>query len=274
MAQIPKILILGGSGFIGQGIYHELSPFYEVHATYYRTNAAWEKKQNFHQWNVETEPLSILLENLRPTIIISALRGDFQAQISAHFEAIVYIMKHSCRLIFLSSANVFDAFTNFPSYEYDKTLSTSIYGRFKIKIENALLRLPNEKYLIARLPMVFGVNSHRIEELKTFYKVDDPIEIFPNVIINATTLNSVTRQLHYLLNQKANGVWHLGSTDLIHHGDLILAICEKLNLDRPRITQVYESNDDRYLAILPETNLLPEYLNITTEEVIEDSVIL
>src|SRR5699024_12754308 len=89
---------------------------------------------------------------LKPDLIISALRADFDAQISAHFEAIDYVLTHDAQLVFLSSANVFDAFTNFPSYEYDKTFSYSIYGRFKIEIESALLRLPNETSAVLRLP--------------------------------------------------------------------------------------------------------------------------
>lgn len=270
---IKKILILGGSGFIGKGLYKELAPFYDVHATYCHGNSKYETKRNFHQWDATTEPLGILLDSLHPDLIISAMRGDFEAQVIAHFEIIGHLMKNNCRLIFLSSANVFDGFTNFPSYEYDKTLSFSIYGRFKIKIENALLRLPNRKYLIARLPMVFGPLSPRVKELKTFYKVDDSIEVFPNVVINATTLSRLTQQLHYLINHEAQGVFHLGSVDLVHHEDLMLDICKTLKLENPRITQVYESNDDRFLAVLPKENPLPKHLEITIQEVIDDAII-
>lgn len=266
-------MILGGSGFIGYGLYKELVPFYNVHATYLTSHSKFDSNKKFHQWDAAAEPLDLLLKRLKPDIIISALRGDFKAQVSAHFDAIHHIIRNNCQLVFLSSANVFDAFTNFPSYEYDKTFSTSIYGKFKIEIENALLRLPNEKYLIARLPMVFGALSPRIKELKTFYKVNDPIEVFPNVVINATVLSKVTQQIHYLINQKATGVFHLGSKDLTHHSDLILDICKTLNFENPRIKQVYESNNDRFLAPLPKENMLPEHLQITIKQVIKSVII-
>lgn len=266
-------MILGGSGFIGQGLYKELHSFYNVHCTYHQAHPEFDRNRQFHQWDMEREPLSYLLENLRPHIIISALRGDFNAQISVHHEIIAYLRKNDCKLVFLSSANVFDAFTNFPSYEYDKTLSMSIYGKFKIQIENALLRLPDEKYNICRLPMVFGAGSPRIDELKTQYQHQESIEVFPGVVINVTIRSKLSRQIHFILNHNLTGVFHLGSTDLIHHNDLILEICEKLSFVNPRITQVFESNDDRFLAILPKDNLLPEYLQVTTRETIEDSVI-
>ncbi len=53
-------------------------------------------------------------------------------------------LREKLKFIFLSSANVFDAYSKYPSYEHDKTLSHSIYGHFKIKIENMLLRLPKK----------------------------------------------------------------------------------------------------------------------------------
>ena len=164
---MERILILGASGFIGNALYKELCSFFDTHGTYHTSNAAFEENHQFHQYDIETENIEILLQNVKPTVIISAVRGSFDAQIIAHFEIINYILTHNCKLLFISSANVFDAFTNFPSYEYDKTLSQSIYGRFKIKIENALLRLPNHKYNILRLPMVFGHNSPRLKQIKT-----------------------------------------------------------------------------------------------------------
>ena len=76
-----------------------------------------------------------------------------------------HVQKHDCRIIFISSANVFDSFRHYPSYEYDKTLSKSLYGHFKIKIEHQLQKLPKRQCAILRLPMVFGLKSQRIHEI-------------------------------------------------------------------------------------------------------------
>ncbi len=48
--------------------------------------------------------------------------------------------------MFISSLNVFDFFTNYPSYENDKTFSNSIYGKVKINIENKILRMKLNLY--------------------------------------------------------------------------------------------------------------------------------
>ena len=269
---MKKILILGASGFIGNALYKELCPYFDTHGTYCTDDPAFAKNRKFHQFDLEREPVGILLENLRPTIIISAVRGNFDAQVAMHMEIISYILKNKCKLIFLSSSNVFDAFTNYPSYEYDKTLSESVYGRFKIKIENALLRLPNHKYVIARLPMIFGAGSPRISEIKRQLKEGEAIEVFSNVVINATTEAKVTQQLHYIINRGRLGIFHLGSDDLVHHNDLIVDICEVLGVKDPLLKNVYDSNFDRFLAVLPKDNLLPKNLQISVQEVVKGSL--
>ncbi|MFZ0491528.1 MAG: sugar nucleotide-binding protein [Salegentibacter sp.] len=268
---MEKILILGASGFIGNALYKELCSYFDTHGTYNTASSSFSENHQFHQFDLETENVEILLQNLKPTIIVSALRGNFNAQIATHFSIINYLLNHDCKLIFISSANVFDAFTNYPSYEYDKTLSQSIYGRFKIKIENALLRLPNEKYNIIRLPMVFGNGSPRIKELRQMIDLGEAVEVFPNVVINVTDIQKITQQIHYIINRKKHGVFHLGSNDLIHQRDFIQEVCEELGYEHPLFKNVYDSNYDRFLAVLPKDNLLPANLQVSVQEVVAAS---
>ena len=182
-----NILILGASGFIGKAIYKELCSYFRTFGTYNSNDIEFQNNQHFFHFNIEEDDIFEILKAVKPTIIISSLRGDFSAQIIAHSHIIEYLVNSECKLIYLSSANVFDTYSKYPSYENDKTLSESIYGRLKIKIENMLLRLPKRKYTIIRLPMVFGVLSPRIEKIKQQLNEHTPIEVFPNLIMNVTT---------------------------------------------------------------------------------------
>lgn len=267
-------MILGASGFIGNALYKELCSYFDTYGTYFTNSTPFSNNRKFFEFDQETENVEILLENLRPSVIISALRGNFNSQVHTHLSIINYIQQNDCKLIFISSANVFDAFTNYPSYEYDKTLSQSVYGRFKIKIENALMRLPNHKYAILRLPMVFGANSPRVQEIKNKIEFGEAIEVFPNVVVNATEISKLTQQVHYIINQNKQGVFHLGSNDLTHQHDLITDIAETLGYKNPLLKQVYDSNYDRFLAVLPKDNLLPKNLQVSVQEVIKASVIV
>ena len=265
-----RILILGASGFIGQALYKELCGYFRTFGTYCRDNYAFNKNQHYFQYNIEEDDIFEILDIVKPTIIISAIRGNFSAQIIAHQHITEYIIANNSKLIFLSSANVFDAYSKFPSYENDKTLSHSMYGHFKIKIENMLLRLPKQYYTIIRLPMVFGAQSPRIQEIKFHIKEKIPFEVFPNLIMNVTTDTKVTQQIHYLINRNKKGIFHLGSEDLVHHDDFIKEIIASLNIKNPLLKQVYTTNDDRYLAVLSKENKLPKHLQLLSQEILTE----
>ena len=265
-----RILILGASGFIGGAIYKELNSYFKTFGTYCRGDKGFEKNRHFFQYNVSEDDIFEILNITKPTIIISTLRGDFSAQIIAHKHIAEYTTIHKNRFIFISSANVFDAYSKYPSYEYDTTLSNSIYGHFKIKIEHILQRLPKKQVAILRIPMVFGSQSPRIEELKLHLHEKVSIEIFPNLIMNVTTGSKLTQQIHYIINRKKYGVFHLGSNDLVHHDEFIKNIINALGIYNPIFKYVYTTNNDRYLAVLPKENCLPKHLQIYSQDVLTE----
>jgi len=271
--QKKRIVILGASGFIGNAIYKELCSYFKTFGSYHTSSKLYKDNQQFFHYDHEQDDIYEILEALEPNVIISSLRGNFNSQIIAHQHILEYIKTHKCRLIFLSSANVFDAYSKYPSYEKDKTLSESIYGRLKIKIENAIMRLPKNKWTILRLPMVLGTNSPRIEEIKQYIKEKTPIEVFPNLVMNVTTDNKLTQQIHYIINRKKTGIYHLGSTDLVHHDDFIKDLISSMGDYNPVYKQVFTTNDERYLAVLPKHNKLPKNLQIESQDVVKISIL-
>lgn len=265
-----RILILGASGFLGNAIYKELCSYFKTFGTYNISNIQFEKNNHFFQYNIEEDDIYEILDIVKPTIIISSLRGDFSKQVIVHQHLAEYVFLKKIKLIFLSSAVVFDAYSKYPSYENDKTLTNSIYGHFKIKIENMLLRLPKNQVVVLRLPMVFGSKSPRIQKIIQLIADKVPIEVFPNLIMNVTTDFKVTQQIHYIINRNKSGIFHSGSIDLVHHDEFIKEIVKSLKLDNAIFKQVYTTNDDRYLAVLPKYNLLPKNLQLNSQEILTD----
>ena len=266
-----KILILGASGFVGNAIYKELCSYFDTYGTYF-TNRSFSSNQQFFRYDLEEDDVFQILEKVQPDVIISSLRGNFSAQIQAHQHMMEYLMRSKAKLYFISSANVFDAYSKFPSYEYDKTLSESVYGRLKIKIENMMMRMPAEKTGILRIPMVFGNASPRIREIKTSLEQHEPIEVFPNLIINVTNDDKLTQQIHYLINRNKTGIYHLGSSDLIQHEEFIKEVIKRMGNYHPIFKRVYTTNEDRYLAALPKYNKLPKNLLVSCQEVIDHHI--
>ncbi len=265
-----RILILGVSGFLGNVMYRELYSYFKTFGTYRTSKKQLEKNHQFFHYNFEEDDIYEILDIVKPSIIISSLRGDFSKQVILHEHLCEYVFSKKIKLLFLSSANVFDAYSKYPSYEDDKTLSNSIYGHFKIKIENMLLRLPKKQVAILRLPMVFGVQSPREEEILQNIKENEPVEVFPNLVMNVTNYDKLAQQVHYIINRNKYGVFHLGSNDLVHHDDFIKEMLEIITTKKPVFKQVYTTNDERYLAVLPKKNKLPKHLQILSSDILED----
>lgn len=267
---MKSILILGGSGFIGQALYKELNRYYKTYGTYY-SQEHFNSNQQFHYWDVnQPKSLRQLLDQVRPKLIISALKGPFDQLRSIHKNLCAYVEASDCRLMWFSTVHVFDTFRHFPSYEHDKTLSESLYGRYQIKIENEVLKLPVAKRVIVRMPMIFGQNSPRIQKIDRKIYAKDFIEVFPNTVLNANSILYFRRQVHYLINQQCSGIYHLGSSNLVTHEELMKKIIERRHLQAPKFKQVFTSNALRYLALLPKQNKLPDNLYPTIEDILEE----
>ncbi|MGB7392876.1 MAG: dTDP-4-dehydrorhamnose reductase, partial [Pricia sp.] len=85
-----KILILGGSGFLGNSIYKELCNYFDTYATYFSARRFFKDNQQFFRYDMEEDDVFEILEKIRPQVIISALRGNFAAQIQAHQHIVEY----------------------------------------------------------------------------------------------------------------------------------------------------------------------------------------
>ena len=272
--QKHSILILGASGYTGNAIYRELCSYFETYGTYYSAHELYDNNKAFFGYDVANDDITQILKQIKPTIIISALRGNFKAQYHAHKQVCKYINGASqCRLLFLSSVNVFDGSTDLPSYEDTRPRAVSEYGRFKASVEKLLFEKIKHQVSILRLPMVLGAYSPRILQLRQAIKHQAVFDVYPNLIVSVTTANTIAQQIHYIINKELRGVFHLASNDLVHHQDLFTEICEKIGNKTPIFKSIYNSNDDQYLAVLPKFNTLPANYQTTVASVIENSTL-
>ena len=269
-----RILILGASGFIGNAIYKELTSYFDVYGTYHTANKALDYNNVMFKFDVEKDNINDTLNKVNPNYIISSLRGPFKDQLRVHQETLNYTLSAvNCKIIYLSTVNVFDGKGKFPSYENDSLLAVSQYGKYKVRQEKAINKLPNSKFAILRLPLVLGVNSPRIIQLKEASKNKTDFEVYPNLIISVTTANKIAQQVHYIINKNLNGIFHLSSNNMIHHLELFEELSKKLELNHFVFKNTYTSNKDRYLAILAKHNKLPKNYQINISQVIEDCVL-
>jgi len=109
--------------------------------------------------NIEdSNNINIILNTLKPEIVISCLRGNYDEQLILHTEISKYLKKSNGRLYFCSTTNVFDNDLSKPHYEDNMPSSCTEYGQFKIECEKRIIDILNE------LIMGLGFNNSNIEE--------------------------------------------------------------------------------------------------------------
>tara|TARA_R110002072_G_scaffold199405_4_gene357055 strand:- start:33391 stop:34245 length:855 start_codon:yes stop_codon:yes gene_type:complete len=266
-----RILILGASGFVGKLLYKELLSYFDVYGTYFSPNDFYNQNEVFFRFDAATDDVEKLLNKIKPNVVVSCLKGNFTDLLKVHKQLMAYTMvTQNCRLIFISTAQIFDGAMNFPAKETDKPLSLSEEGKYAITVEKLIRELPEKKYAILRTAMILGVNAPIITQLKEAIKNRTNFDVYSDLVINVTSESKFSQLVHYLINQKKQGTFHIGSTDLIHHSDLFEEITEKLGSKKPIFKQVFESNKDRFLAVLPKKEADLKEHQFTVNKVIDE----
>lgn len=166
---MKRLLILGASGHIGGYLFRQ---FWEDGCTVFGTSKTPERcsvQQGMLFYSLEKgeEALQSVLDAAKPEVVISCLRGDFAQQLEVHRFLADYLRERpGTRLVYLSTANVFDALNETPHIETDPPQAQSEYGCFKIACEQMLTERLGEQLLILRLPIVWGKNCPRLQILK------------------------------------------------------------------------------------------------------------
>jgi|TARA_R100000306_G_scaffold125_3_gene231 dTDP-4-dehydrorhamnose reductase len=265
-----RILIIGASGFIGNALYKDLLSYFDVFGTYCTQDLEYKDNQVFFEFSVEEDTISPILSEIKPRYIVVANSGAYSRRLQMLQEICEYAGHFpESRILYISSSEIFDGQRNFPAYEYDIPIAESKFGRFTISAEKILLEQLPLQTTILRLPLVLGVNSPTLIQLRQSMKHHAAFEVFPKHIISITTEDKIAQQVHYIINKNLTGIFHLASNDVIHHDDLFMEIATKIGRKMPIFKTVYSSNEDLYRAILPRDNKLPEALQITVSEVID-----
>ena len=265
-----RILIIGASGFIGNAFMKELRSYFDVYGTYCTQHGLYSENQVYYHFDAQNNGIGQILEELQPRFIISCFSAPAAASLQVHRDIARYCdIRPDSRLYYASSYSVFDAREEFPANEFDKPMAISNEGKVKISHEKLLQELLPAQHAILRLPIVLGTNSPNIIQLRQTIKHHASFEVYPNRIVSATTDDKMAQQVHYLINKDLRGIYHLSSSDLVHHNDLFMEIASKLSDEKPVFTNVFNRNEDYYLAILPKENKLPREYNISIAEVID-----
>jgi dTDP-4-dehydrorhamnose reductase len=269
---VKRILVLGGSGFIGKSIMKELDSDHEILGTYYN-NPNSEFKEKMFKFDVnDITSVKYILKKSDADIVVSCLRGDYDKQLKFHIEAAKYLKKTSKKMLFCSSANVFDKNPTKAYYEDDPTIAGSEYGIYKETCEKEMKQILEDDLIIARLPMIFGKESPRIKALKKALENDKGVYLYENLYASVNTNERIAKQIRFIIEEEKQGVFHLASEDVINHLEFYKDIVREMGYSKFKFGRKKFKIDKYYLAILANRTDLSDDFEFSSRDVIKDII--
>jgi dTDP-4-dehydrorhamnose reductase len=268
---MEKVLILGASGLVGRALIDEFKNKFDLYGTYSSTLADLPNYKQFQLEVQQVEKWKDIIRSVKPDIVISCLRGDFEQQLQLHKELALNLRNTNSRLYFFSTTNVFDGDHSKPHSETDLPVSISDYGKFKIECEHMLKEILQERAIILRIPAIWGKNSQRWNLIKGSIKENKKIDVYTNLVCNNLLDVQLAKQLRYIIENNLNGLFHLGSIDTMTQGQFFEEILTKLGADKSLLqTNIFLKKSETYYFALKSNRLdIPVSLQSTNNDIID-----
>lgn len=272
---MAKGIIFGISGTIGKALYQTLTANgHEIHGTYNQHRPMNVSSEKVRQMPVEkVEMLSDYLEEVKPDFVVMALRGDFEKQLVFHEQAAKYFKTNGGRMLFCSTANVFDGITDSPHYEDDPPKANSEYGQFKIECERLLTSILGDRLTIVRVPAIYGLETPRMNELLEDLEKGNAIKVYTNVYSTTNSDVMLAKQIGYLLKLQLGGIFHLATKDVMIHSEFTRKLVAQSGFTDVRFEELQIETDlsqipGKYDNSLLTIHVYPENLQLTHEQLI------
>lgn len=169
MPNYSKLLITGGSGFLGWNLAKYAAELYEVFFTYGHHFITIEGCQEYHLNLQDRSEIENLLEEIQPEIVIHtaalanvdicekrrSLAHEINVAATTHLAKCAEELH--CRFVYISTDLVFDGQTGHYT-ETDRPTPLNYYGETKLLGEKTVMSTMTD-YLIVRMALMYGVGN-------------------------------------------------------------------------------------------------------------------
>ncbi|MFZ5517599.1 MAG: SDR family oxidoreductase [Candidatus Zhuqueibacterota bacterium] len=241
---MKKLLITGGSGFVGTFVTELAAPGYEVYSLYSQ-HVPGHRKATLIQVNfTNPDQLHQVLARVRPDIILhtaaiskpDACEADRDRTVQVNIQATVsladWARANGARMIFTSSDLVFDGRRGHYS-EDDATNPISFYGETKARAEQ-LLSAMDFNCALVRLALVYGIGQLHQEnffhQMVNQLRAGKSVNLFYDQFRTPISGITLAEALLELAESDFTGILHVGGSERISRWDFGLKACAILNL--------------------------------------------
>lgn len=279
-----RIFITGGTGFVGGHLLTQITPEWEVFASFRGQKYPFPRVNWIQIDLTDFTRLEKILSELQPDVILHAAAlanldrvaanpaaGDLvNVQITQHLAN--FAAQQRIRMIFVSSDMVFDG-TRGGYCETDLPRPLNEYGQNKLTAEK-WLQNHCSNYAIARSSLVYGVSrtdSHSFaEEMLQRWKRQEPVTLFYDQYRSPILVDNLARALLELVESDFVGILHLGGAERISRLDFGMLFAKILSIrtDLIRSTSMYNGHsavqrpaDTSFVIARAQQILKTEFLN-------------
>jgi dTDP-4-dehydrorhamnose reductase len=239
-----RILITGGSGFLGSHLFSLACQKFEAHATY-QSNPINHANGFTYKVNLaEIKAINPLLDRVKPDAIIhtaAIANPDYCEQNKTEAETVNVLAtqqiadwcgRNKSKLIFTSTDMVFNGEAG--NYqESDSPDPKSFYAQTKSRAEKAVLN-SNSQNIVARVALVYGMGIERkssfFEQMVNRLRNGEHVSLFCDQFRSPILVNNLAEALLELAENDFSGIIHLGGSERISRWDFGLKACQVLNL--------------------------------------------
>jgi len=243
---IMRILIIGGSGFLGKKLMTIIGARTEVYGTYYSNKELSRSEKYVYLNALSRANVERVLSSIKPGVVIHTVGLPDPDRCEIHKE-LAYkinvettkIVAKACQrknimMVYISTNYIFNG-TKPPYKEQDKPSPINWYGTTKLMGENVVKEiLGSGNYLIVRLPLLYGYSPGDrdtlilkiVRNLKAGKKIkaDNVRWRYP------TLVDDVALAINKLIEIPQSGVFHISSEDRMHKYDFLIKAAKVLGL--------------------------------------------
>ncbi len=249
-----RLLVTGGAGFLGTHLLHQAQNFIAT-GTLHRTAATSIPSVSYHVCDLlEPQEVRILLDRVKPDIIIHTACSDQGGNLSAIAPAAGLLAAQAAerdiRLIHLSTDQVFNGMTA-PYDETSETNPINSYGSAKSHAEY-LVRSLNTKATIVRTSLLYDLRTpdRQTRQLIQTTQTKEPYNLFTDEFRCPIWVENLAEVLLELAQHDYEGTLNVGGPErlnrwelgmkLLHHFDVSptpnikKGTIQKSGLERPK----------------------------------------
>jgi dTDP-4-dehydrorhamnose reductase len=234
MPNYSKLLITGGSGFLGWNLAKYAAELYEVFFTYGQHVITIGGCQEYHLNLQDRSEIENLLEEIQPEIVIhtAALANvdvcekrrslAHEINVAATTDLAKCAEELHCRFVYISTDLVFDGQTG--NYtETDRPVPLNYYGETKLLGEKTVISTMTD-YLIVRMALMYGVgngvNGSFTDWIRDGLKRKKPVRLYTDQYRTPLFVLDGVRALFELIEKPVkNEIFHLAGKERLNRYD-------------------------------------------------------